>query len=141
MTSIVLIHWPGLHHSQVDSAIMDHCVGSWDAELAAVVNGPVAPFQWSYESLEEAVRAFPSRTPVFLVPESDLPEQAVYTRLHEYPHPECAMYVIGADGGFGFDVPQRGEFVVIETPQGLNHSMWSYQIATIVLYDRWLKEQ
>lgn len=142
MNPVVLIHWPGLHHSQVDSAIMDQCVATWGAELAAVANGHVKVFRRQYHSLDHAMESMPTKSWVFLVPQSDLPSKSTpYFRLHEYPHPRDAVYVVGADSGFGFQPPAAGgDFVIIETPHGLNHSMWSYQAISVVLYDRWLKE-
>jgi hypothetical protein len=102
----------------------------------------VRAFPRQYRSIEDAMEAMPTRRFVYLVPESDLPtERTPHFRLHEYPHPDEVTYVIGADGGFGFDIPDHpeGDFVIIETPTGLNRSMWSFQVASIVLYDRWLK--
>jgi len=108
-----------------------------------------------YRSLIEIQMMLPDLEYVYLIPEMKIPGSPIfsgpptdrvlpYKFLHEFQHPiDDVMYVIGADST-GLDIQNldlsgRNSIVSLQT-NGL-WQFWSFPVAVMVIYDRWLKWQ
>lgn len=132
MGAIVVGHWRGLHHSHVDSSLFEYAVSAFGGHSAWVLQDDCRCLGEQYDSVDDVVAAYPNHTLVAL----DADPAA--TELPVFEHPEDAVYLIGADD-VGFAVPVGAERVVIPTAQGLDYPLWSWQVASCLMYDRWVK--
>ena len=131
--ALVVCHWRGLTAANVDSALMEYAVGSWGASLAWINDDQVRVLGAQFASVDELAALHPDHEIVALVPGDDC------ETLREFVHPERAIYVIGADD-VGFVVPDGARRLAIESATGPAHPLYSWQVATVVLYDRFVKD-
>jgi hypothetical protein len=132
--ALVVCHWRGLMAVNVDSALMEYACASWGATLAWVAKSAPRTLGVQFSNLDRVLEIHPHHTVVSLVPGRGIPT------LPEFEHPAQAVYIIGADDA-GYDPPSGSVQLAIDTPTGPERPLYSWQVATVLLYDRWLKEQ
>jgi len=95
-----------------------------------------------FGTVEEAINAHDELVKVFLEPKSIADEHGIPSEpLSTFSHPTDALYIFGNSGrsNIGLVDTSRGDKVVyIQTP--VDQQLWSIQVASIVLRDRFEKQ-
>lgn len=131
--ALVVCHWRGLVNANVDSALMTYAVGSWGGDIAWINDNEPRVLGSQFQSIQQIIDLHPDHAVVALVPD-DAGE-----RLNDFRHPPDAIYIVGADD-VGFEPPKNAIQVAIDTPTGPTHPLYSWQVVTCVLYDRFVKD-
>jgi len=90
-------------------------------------------FPEQYDSVESAL-ATTTGTPVYLIPQHG-------KALRTYEHPEDAVYVFGNAYQSNFDQARRNGDQIVQIPTPLPVDFFSVSAASMVLYDRMIKNE
>lgn len=135
------IHYRGLQWSHVDPALLEYSASSWGADFIAVFDDKVKLFSEQYTNINAVRTAYPNVKFIFLACADSIPQGHTRRVLHNYNHPPDGIYFIGADDT-GFELPRdlnNVDFVTIRCGTGDNRPLWSFQVANVLLYDRFAK--
>jgi len=140
MSIELLFHWErGWTIPHFDIQLWDDLAQAFGIEkiymIPDVKLGAVTPME-AYDSLDEFLDKYRgTKKFVFLIPRSEY-QDAI--SLKDYEHPTDCVYIFGASYTNLPDyVTDQDDVVCVDTP--VDHQVWQYHIAGIVLYDRFLK--
>ena len=83
-----------------------------------------------FASIEEGIASFPELVPIVF-------DERGEVDLEEFKHPQDALYIFGK-ANYSPLINLDCMSVSIRTPQNKG-MMWPHQVATMVLYNRWIK--